>query len=176
MGGYNKIIDGLLKNIECRVGIDYFKEKENLHLLADNIVYTGKIDEFYGFCHGKLEYRSLHFDHQVLNTSNFQGNAVVNYTDSDTAFTRILEHKHFEFGTQKKTVITKEYPLEASNKNEPYYPINDTKNSILYQKYKKMSTKENIVFGGRLAEYKYYDMHQVIAAALMKTKKLFQNS
>ncbi len=175
IGGYNKLIDGLLNNIECRVGVDYFKEKDNLHQLADNIVYTGKIDEFYDYCHGELEYRSLRFDHQILNQSNYQGNAVVNYTDSDTSFTRILEHKHFEFGMQKNTVITKEYPIEASNKNEPYYPINDTKNSNLYNEYKKMASQDNIIFGGRLAEYKYYDMHQVIGAALAKTKKLFQN-
>lgn len=175
MGGYNKLTKGLLKNIECRTGVDFFEDKDNLCALADNVVYTGKIDEFYNYCHGRLEYRSLDFKHHIYEQPNFQGNAVVNYTEADIPYTRILEHKHFEFGTQKNTVVTKEYPLEASTENEPYYPINNVQNAQLFTKYKKMAERDNVVFGGRLAEYKYYDMHQIIGAALARTQKLFRH-
>ncbi len=173
IGGYNKLTQGLLKNVECRTNIDFFKEKHALTKLAKQVVFTGKIDEYFDYCHGKLEYRGLDFKHQVLEQSNYQGNAVVNYTESKIPFTRIIEHKHFEFGKQKTTVITKEYPLEASSEKEPYYPINDAKNTALFNAYNEMAKKETTIFGGRLAEYKYYDMHQVIGAALSKTKKLF---
>jgi UDP-galactopyranose mutase len=173
IGGYNKLIEGLLKDVVCKTGVDYFRDKAQWDEMADTIVFTGKIDEFYGYCHGKLEYRSLRFEHETLDQPNYQGNAVVNYTDAETPYTRVLEHKHFEFGKQNKTVITKEYPLEAAEGNEPYYPINDAKNSDLYKKYKAMAANDEVIFGGRLAEYRYYDMHQVIAAALSKTKSLF---
>ena len=173
IGGYNKLTQGLLRDIECRMGIDFFKERDTLTRLAKHVVFTGKIDEYFGYCHGKLEYRSLNFVHKVLDRPNYQGNAVVNYTESTVPYTRIIEHKHFEFGTQKNTVITEEYPMEASSENEPYYPINDAKNTALFNLYRKMAEKETTIFGGRLAEYKYYDMHQVIGAALSKTRKLF---
>ena len=175
IGGYNKLIDGLLEGVDCRTNVDFFKEKESLTALADNLVFTGKIDEYYEYCHGQLEYRSLDFIHKTLDTKNYQGNAVVNYTEGEIPYTRIIEHKHFEFGKQEKTVITKEYPSEWSKEKEPYYPINDAKNTSIYSKYKKMSEDDSIIFGGRLAEYKYYDMHQIIASALTKTKKLFNN-
>ncbi|MCK0134155.1 UDP-galactopyranose mutase [Arenibacter sp. S6351L] len=173
IGGYNKLINGLLEGIETRLEVDFFKDKTELVAMADQVVFTGKIDEFYDYQYGKLEYRSLDFKHETLDMENYQGNAVVNYTASDIPYTRILEHKHFEFGTQKKTVITKEYPTEWSGNKEPYYPINDQRNSDIYSKYKTLSERDNIIFGGRLAEYKYYDMHQVIASALAKCKKIF---
>ncbi|WP_127139263.1 UDP-galactopyranose mutase [Flagellimonas oceanensis] len=173
IGGYNKLTEGLLENVECRTNVDFFKEKETLTSLAQQVVFTGKIDEYFDYCHGKLEYRSLDFKHEILETTNYQGNAVVNYTEAKIPYTRIIEHKHFEFGKQKTTVITKEYPLEASSEKEPYYPINDSKNTAIFKAYQDMAKKENTIFGGRLAEYKYYDMHQVIGAALSKTKKMF---
>jgi UDP-galactopyranose mutase len=171
IGGYNKLIEGLLEGIETRTSIDFFKEKETLEKLADKIVFTGKIDEYFDYKFGRLEYRSLEFKHEVLNTENYQGNAVVNYTELEIPYTRIIEHKHFEFGNQKKTVITKEYPKEWEKGDEPYYPVNDEKNSDIYLRYKQISNQtDNVIFGGRLAEYKYYDMHQVIASALKKAK------
>ncbi|NAS30432.1 UDP-galactopyranose mutase [Flavobacteriaceae bacterium R38] len=173
IGGYNKLIDGLLKNVECKTNIDFFKDREYWGSLAKNIVYTGKIDEYYDYRFGKLEYRSLNFQHEILETSNYQGNAVINYTESQIPYTRIIEHKHFEFGKQKSTVITKEFPLEGGTKNEPYYPINNDKNNDIYLQYKKIAQESSVIFGGRLAEYKYYDMHQVIASALTRSKKVF---
>jgi UDP-galactopyranose mutase len=173
IGGYNKLVNGLLNGIETRLEVDFFKNKTELMAVADQVVFTGKIDEFYDYQYGKLEYRSLDFKHETLDIENYQGNAVVNYTASEIPYTRILEHKHFEFGTQKKTVITKEYPTEWSGNKEPYYPINDHRNNEMFSKYKVLSQEDNIIFGGRLAEYKYYDMHQVIASALAKCKKIF---
>ncbi|WP_318311438.1 UDP-galactopyranose mutase [Flagellimonas crocea] len=173
IGGYNKLTEGLLKNVECRTNVDFFKEKNTLTGLAKQVVFTGKIDEYFDYSHGKLEYRSLDFKHEVLDIPNYQGNAVINYTESKIPFTRIIEHKHFEFGKQPATVITREYPQEASSEKEPYYPINDAKNTALLKVYEDMAKEETTIFGGRLAEYKYYDMHQVIGAALAKTKKLF---
>ena len=175
IGGYNKLIDGLLKNVEIRTGVDYFSDKEAFDQLAHKIVFTGKIDEFYNYKLGILEYRSLHFENETLDTDNFQGNAVVNYNDATYDFTRIIEHKHFEFGKQSKTVITKEYPQEWDTSKEAFYPINDSKNQTLFEAYKKMALQEkNVLFGGRLSEYKYYDMHQVIASALTASKKELQ--
>lgn len=172
IGGYNKLTEGLLEGIETMTNIDFFEQKKALQKIAKKIVFTGKIDEFFDYKFGKLEYRSLEFNHELLNIENYQGNAVVNYTDSKTPYTRIIEHKHFEFGNQKKTIITKEYPSEWKEGSEPYYPINDLKNTTLYLKYKEIaSNDENVIFGGRLAEYKYYDMHQVIASALKKSKE-----
>ncbi len=171
IGGYNKLIDGLLDGIEVRLNVDFFAQREELTLLADKIVFTGKIDEYYNNQFGSLEYRSLKFETKTLDQSNFQGNAVVNYTENKIPFTRIIEHKHFEFGTQKKTVITYEYPDEWSLGKESYYPVNDDKNNAIYNQYKSLSEKDNnVIFGGRLAEYKYYDMHQIIASALKKSK------
>jgi len=172
VGGYNKLIDGLLKNVETRINCDYLINKNELNNLADKIVYTGPIDEYFNYCFGKLEYRSLEFQSEILDMPNFQGNAVVNYTEAEVAFTRIIEHKHFEMFGQDvyqcpKTVITKEYSKEWKAGYEPYYPINDEKNNELYSRYKSLANNEtNIIFGGRLAEYKYYDMHQIIENVL----------
>ncbi|MFA7288281.1 MAG: UDP-galactopyranose mutase [Melioribacteraceae bacterium] len=171
IGGYTKLSLKLLEGIEVRTNIDYFQDKTSLDLLANKIVYTGKIDEYFDYCFGKLEYRSLHFESELLDIKNYQGNAVVNYTDKEIPFTRIIEHKHFEFGTQDKTYITREFPHEFSKDQEAYYPINDSKNQTLLDKYKNLATtKINVIFGGRLAEYKYYDMHQVIESSLNTVK------
>ncbi len=172
-GGYTLLISKMLEGIEVSTNIDYFKDKVTLDNLASTVVYTGKIDEYFNFEYGKLEYRSLHFEHQILDTENFQGNAVVNYTEKEVPYTRILEHKHFEFGTQKKTIITKEYPHEFTKDNESYYPINDDINQQLFEKYnEKAKQLDNVIFGGRLAEYKYYDMHHVIDVALSKVQSI----
>jgi UDP-galactopyranose mutase len=169
IGGYNKLTDGLLKDIEVQLDVDYFKDKDTWNGLADKIVFTGKIDQFYDFRFGQLEYRSLKFEHQTLDIENYQGNAVVNYTEREIPYTRIIEHKHFEFGNQPKTVITKEFPEEWTTEKEPYYPINDERNSLIFKQYQELSENEpNIIFGGRLAEYRYYDMHQIIGSALKK--------
>lgn len=166
-GGYTLLIEKMLEGIEVRLNTDYFDDKENWDAIAKTIVYTGKIDEFFGFQFGALDYRSLRFETEVLDEPNYQGNAVVNYTERDIPFTRIIEHKHFEFGTQPKTIITREYPQDTTEGQEAYYPINDEKNQALYHRYKSLADQyENIIFGGRLAEYKYYDMHQVVAKAL----------
>ncbi|PRZ24017.1 UDP-galactopyranose mutase [Flavobacterium granuli] len=171
IGGYNKLIEGLLEGIEVRLNVDFFANRKELTKLAKKIVFTGKIDEFYNNQFGSLEYRSLKFETKILDQENFQGNAVVNYTESQIPYTRIIEHKHFEFGTQKKTVVTYEYPDEWSLGKESYYPVNDNKNNAIYNQYKTLSEKDNtVIFGGRLAEYKYYDMHQIIASALQKSK------
>lgn len=171
VGGYNKLIDGLLKGVECRTRVDFFDNKEALMKLADKIVFTGKIDEFYNYQYGKLEYRTVNFEEEIIDKPNFQGNAVVNYTEAEIPFTRIIEHKHFEsFGKDvydnKKTVISKEYSVEWAEGMEPYYPVNDERNTELYKKYRKLADKEpNVIFGGRLAEYKYYDMAPIIESA-----------
>lgn len=171
IGGYNKLIEGLLDGIEVRLEVDFFAQREEFTQIADKIVFTGKIDEFYNNQFGSLEYRSLKFETKTLDQANFQGNAVINYTESKIPYTRIIEHKHFEFGTQKKTVITYEYPDEWSLGKESYYPVNDDKNNAIYNQYKSLAEKDkNVIFGGRLAEYKYYDMHQIIGSALKKSK------
>lgn len=172
VGGYNKIINGLLKDIDTKTNTNFFENKVELSALASKIVYTGKIDEFYNYRFGNLEYRSLRFENTRLEKENHQGNAVVNYNDSDIPYTRIIEHKHFEFGKQNHTVITKEFPEQWTIEKEAYYPINNDENQKKYQQYKALSLEEkHIIFGGRLAEYKYYDMHQIIASALQKAKK-----
>lgn len=164
IGGYNKLIDGLLKGCDWKTGVDYFADREYWNSQAKEIVFTGKIDEFYGYRYGKLQYRTVRFEQETFDTSNYQGNAVINYTDCETQYTRIIEHKHFEaFGAavydNPKTVISREYSTEWAEGMEPYYPVNDTQNSELYQKYKALADAEsNVHFGGRLAEYKYYDM------------------
>ncbi|WP_203258813.1 UDP-galactopyranose mutase [Hyunsoonleella ulvae] len=174
IGGYNKITEGLLHGIETKTNVDFLKNKNELNALAKKVVYTGNIDEYYNYKFGKLEYRSLRFEHEVLDMENFQGNAVVNYNDTEIPYTRILEHKHFEFGKQKHTVITKEFPETWTPEKEAYYPVNNNENQQKYQKYKALASNEtNVIFGGRLAEYKYYDMHQVIGSALAKTRKEF---
>ena len=168
IGGYNKLVTGLLRGIECRTGIDFFEKKEYWMSMADKTVFTGKIDEFFNYQFGKLEYRTVRFEEEILDTPNYQGNAVVNYTAVDVPFTRIIEHKHFEsFGQDvyknHKTVISKEYSVEWSEGMEPYYPVNDSRNSALYSRYKALADQEkNVIFGGRLAEYKYYDMAPTI--------------
>lgn len=167
IGGYTNFIKKLLSGAEVRCNIDYIQNKAELVGYADKIVYTGPIDEYFNYCFGELEYRSLRFEEEILDIPDFQGNAVVNYTEAEVPYTRIIEHKHFEFGTQEKTVISKEYSLDWKEGAEPYYPINDEKNNRLYQKYKVLSEKEkNVLFGGRLAEYKYYDMHQIVEKVL----------
>lgn len=167
VGGYNKLIEGLLDGVDIRLNVDFFKDRESLTQLADRIVFTGKIDEFYDYRFGKLDYRSLRFEEEILDTDNYQGNIAVNYTDMEHPYTRIIEHKYFEFGTQSQTVITKEYSLEWEEGCEPYYPVNDPKNTELYQQYKVLANqKVDVIFGGRLAEYKYYDMHQIVDKVL----------
>lgn len=175
VGGYTQIFEKLLDGIDVKLKTDFFKEREELEALANKIVFTGMIDQFYDYQFGVLNYRSLKFETNILDdTDNFQGNAVVNYTDSETAYTRIIEHKHFEFGKQEKTVITKEYPMEWEQGLEPYYPINDDENNMVYKKYKDLADQEaKVIFGGRLANYKYYDMHQVIGEALVTVERAF---
>ena len=167
IGGYTKIIEKMLAGVEVRLNTDFFNNRVELENLADKVIFTGMRDEFYDYKFGTLEYRSLRFEHEVLNEENHQGNAVVNYTEYEVPYTRIIEHKHFEHGTQPKTIITKEYPADWNKGDEPYYPINNDKNNSLYIKYKELAEKEtNVIFGGRLAEYKYYDMHNIVEQAL----------
>lgn len=172
IGGYNKLIEGLLEGIEYKINIDYFENRNYWENIAEKIVFTGKIDEFYNYRYGKLEYRTVRFEEEIYECSNYQGNAVINYTEADIPYTRIIEHKHFEmFGndieTIKKTIISKEYSVEWEEGMEPYYPINDERNNNLYNKYKTLADMEsNVIFGGRLAEYKYYDMAPIIEKVL----------
>ena len=172
IGGYTKLVANMLDGIEVRLGEDYFEKKEEYDAMAEKVVYTGAIDAYFDYRLGTLEYRSVRFETEVLDTPNFQGNAAVNYTDSETPWTRIIEHKWFEFGTQPKTVISREYSSEWKPGDEPYYPVNDEKNGKLYEEYKKLAEGEkNIIFGGRLGEYKYYDMDAVIDSALTMAEK-----
>lgn len=172
--GYNIIIEKMLKEVDVKLSIDFFKNKGELIDIAEKVVFTGMIDEFYNYELGTLEYRSLKFEHEVLECENYQGVAVVNYTEREIPYTRVIEHKHFEYGTGDKTVITKEYPADWKIGDEPYYPVNNDKNNELFEKYKELASKEkNVIFGGRLGNYKYYDMHQVIEAALETVEKEF---
>ena len=168
IGGYTKLVENILEGIEVRLGVDFLKNREELEALADKIVYTGMIDEYYDYCFGELEYRSLRFETEVMpDVDNYQGNAVVNYTDSETPYTRIIEHKHFEFNTCKGTVVSREYPATWKKGDEPYYPMNNDKNNDLYQKYAKKAEEDNkVIFGGRLGKYKYYDMDDTIEVAI----------
>ena len=169
IGGYNKIFDALLDGIEVRTSCNFFDNRAEYEGLADKIIYCGPIDEYFDFKYGNLEYRSLRFEEEVLDKDSFQGNIAVNYTDHDHPYTRIVEHKYFEFGSQPKTVITKEYSQEWKPGMEPYYPVNDERNSAVYEKYKADADKlKNVMFCGRLAEYKYYDMHMIVELALDK--------
>lgn len=176
IGGYTQIIDKLLQDAKVRISTDYFKNKNELDNIANQIIYTGKIDEYYSYKFGKLEYRSLHFENELINRPNFQGNAVINFTDINVHFTRIIEHKHFDPSVLDCTYITKEYPDEFSIDKEPYYPINDNRNQTLYERYLNLALNEkNVFFKGRLGEYKYYDMHQIIEEALNFSKKILNN-
>jgi UDP-galactopyranose mutase len=179
IGGYNKLIEGLLKGIDCKMNCDFFANRSELMELADKIVYTGQIDEFFDFRLGHLEFRTVTFEQKVLDTPNWQGNAVVNYTDIEVPYTRAIEHKHFEMFGQDvyecpKTVLSWEYSTEWKSGMEPYYPVNDSKNNTLYQQYKELAEKEeNVIFGGRLAEYKYYDMAPIIEQVMAKKEYIF---
>ena len=173
VGGYTKMVENMLEGIEVRLGCDYLEDRSGWDAMADKVIYTGPIDAFYAFCHGTLEYRSVRFETELLDIPNYQGNAAVNYTDRETPWTRIIEHKWFEFGKDEdgndlpKTVISREYSSAWKPGDEPYYPVNDENNGKLYEKYKELAAaEEKVVFGGRLGEYKYYDMDQVIASAL----------
>lgn len=162
----------MLEGIEVRLNCNYFEHKKELENIAEKIIFTGPIDEYYNYCFGELEYRSVRFEIEVLDTENYQGNAVINYTEYQIPYTRIIEHKHFEFGMQSKTVISREYSDIWNREKEPYYPINDKKNNELYQKYKKLAdNNKKVIFGGRLGEYKYYDMDSTIVSALEKCKR-----
>ncbi len=167
MGGYTAMVEKLLSGCDIRLGVDYLENREELNALCNKVVYTGPIDSYFNYCYGYLGYRSVRFETEILDTDNYQGNAVINYTDRETPYTRIIEHKHFEFGTQPKTVISREYSQEWHPGIEPYYPINDDENSALYARYKELADGESgVIFGGRLAQYRYYDMDAVIASAL----------
>ena len=172
MGGYNKLIDGLLEGIETKTSVDYFENREHWNSVANKIVFTGKIDEYYDYQFGKLEYRTVRFDEEIHDCCNYQGNAVINYTEASVPYTRVIEHKHFEmFGTavenSAKTVISKEYSTEWTEGMEPYYPVNDERNNSLANKYRELAQNEqNVIFGGRLAEYKYYDMAPIVEQVL----------
>ena len=172
IGGYTKIVEKMLDGIEVRLNTNYLDNREEFDAMADKIVYTGMIDQFYDYKLGVLEYRSVRFETEELPMENYQGNAVVNYTEREVPYTRIIEHKHFEFGKQPTTIISKEYSSEWKKGDEPYYPVNNDKNNALYQQYKELADKEHkVIFGGRLGEYKYYDMDKVIAAALEMCEK-----
>ncbi len=173
IAGYTALVQEMLKGADIRLNTDFLAEKETLSKLADTVVYTGTIDAYFSHCYGPLAYRSLRFEHDILDTKNYQGVAVVNYTDRETPYTRIIEHKHFVYGTQPHTVVTKEYPAEFTQGDEPYYPVNDAENQALYEKYAALAAKEDgVIFGGRLAQYKYYDMDGVIAAALQTAERV----
>lgn len=166
-GGYTPIFEKLLDGIDVRLNCDYFDHRDELRAQCRKVVFTGPIDRYFDYCYGPLQFRSLRFESEVLDIENYQGNAVVNYTDRETPYTRVIEHKHFEFGTQPKTVITREYPMDWHPGDEPYYTVNDEKNNQLYQRYAALAEREpDVLFGGRLGEYKYYDMDKVIASAL----------
>lgn len=177
IGGYTQIIEKMLEGVEVRLNTDFFEQRKELMAMADKVIYTGMIDEYFDYCYGPLEYRSLHFETEVLNRENYQGNAVINYTEYEVPYTRVIEHKHFEFQCQNgrnnpKTVITREYPATWTKGDEPYYPMNDEKNNNLYTRYKALADKETkVIFGGRLGMYRYFDMHNVIDEALKCAEK-----
>lgn len=174
IGGYTNLIEKMLEGVEVRLGVDYLENRAYFDSIADKVIYTGEIDRFFDYRFGHLEYRTVSFETELLEgVANYQGNAVINYTDAETPYTRIIEHKHFEFGQQPDTVISKEYSTEWKPGDEPYYPVNDEKNSELYKRYKSLADAQTkVLFGGRLAEYRYYDMHQVIERALEQVEKL----
>jgi len=176
IGGYNKITEGLLKDIEVRLNTDFFADRKHWEGVAENVVFTGKVDEYFEYEFGQLEYRSLRFEDEIVDSSNYQGNAVVNYNDTEVPYTRIIEHKHFEFGKQPKTVITREYPEDWTPEKDAFYPVNDPANQAIYNKYSELKKQSPTIFGGRLAEYKYYDMHQIVAAALVAVRNEFKEN
>ena len=172
IGGYNVLIDKLFEGCDIELGVNYLEHREKYNALGETVVYTGAIDAYFGYSLGKLQYRTVRFETEVLDTDNYQGVAAVNYTDRETPYTRVIEHKHFEFGTQPKTVISREYSSEWTEGMEPYYPVNDARNQALYQEYAALAAQEDhVIFGGRLAEYKYYDMDKVIESALRAAEK-----
>lgn len=174
IGGYTAIVEKLLEGSDVRTGVDFLKNRDEYEALADKIIYTGMIDEYYDYKLGALEYRSVRFETETLDCENYQGNAVVNYTEREVPYTRIIEHKHFEFGKQKKTVISREYSSEWEVGDEPYYPVNDEKNGALYARYQELAAQEDkVIFGGRLGAYRYYDMDKVIEAALELVFNIF---
>ena len=181
IGGYNRLVDRLLDGVETRTGVDFAELRDSWHEMADRLVYTGPIDEYFGYCYGNLQYRTVNFETEVLDTPNYQGNAVINYTEREVPYTRIIEHKHFEmFGNEvyavPRTVVSREYSTEWKPGMEPYYPVNDEANSTLYQRYKALADQErDVTFGGRLAEYKYYDMDKVIEQALLTVNTELKN-
>lgn len=173
IGGYTQIIEKMLEGVEVLLNTDFFDDKEKWLSMADKVIYSGTIDRYFDYCEGELEYRSLRFESEILDCPNFQGNAVINYTEAEIPYTRIIEHKHFEYGTQPKTVITKEYPATWKQGDEPYYAVNDERNSSLYAKYKALAEKQDkVIFGGRLGMYKYFDMDDTIEQALTLWKTL----
>lgn len=172
VGGYTSMIESMIEGINVKLNTDYLKDKEKWNSIADKVVYTGPIDAYFNYKFGVLEYRSVRFEEEILDCENYQGNAVVNYTDREIPYTRIIEHKHFEFGTQPKTIISREYSAEWELGDEPYYPVNDSRNNELYDKYRMLTKDEDkVIFGGRLGEYKYYDMDKVIEVALEKARE-----
>ena len=172
IGGYTKMFEKIIEGADLELGLDYLQNRSKLDSMAKKVVFTGKIDEFFNFSLGELEYRTIRFDHQIL-TGDYQGNVAINHTDMSVPYTRTIEHKHFEFLKSENTVVTFEYPEKWDRKKVPLYPVNDDKNNSIYRSYRALSKKEcpNIIFGGRLAEYKYYDMHQVVGSALSKSKQ-----
>lgn len=167
IGGYTAMVEKMLAGADVKLGVDYLEEKEAFDAMADRVVYTGQIDRYFDYCEGVLAYRMVRFEQEILDCDNYQGNAVVNYTEREVPYTRIIEHKHFEFGTQPKTVISREYPSEWHKGEEPYYPVNDEKNTAIYEAYRRLAAEEKkVVFGGRLGEYRYYDMDKVVDRAL----------
>ena len=177
IGGYTALIEKMLEGVEVRLNTDYFEDRAYFDSMADRVIYTGEIDRYFDYRFGHLEYRTVRFETELLEgVANYQGNAVINYTDAEIPYTRIIEHKHFEFGQQLDTVISREYSAEWKPGDEPYYPVNDEKNSALYRKYKELADAQSkVIFGGRLAEYKYYDMHQVIESAWKQVDKILYN-
>lgn len=172
IGGYTRMVEKLLEGTEVRLNQNFLDKPQQYQELADTIVYTGMVDEYFNYCYGELEYRSLRFETEILEQENYQGNAVVNYTEYEVPYTRIIEHKHFEYGTQPSTVITREYPQAWKKGDEPYYPVNDQENAALFAKYQQLAEKEgNVIFGGRLGQYKYYDMDDTVEAALLCVQK-----
>ncbi len=175
IGGYTQIIEKMLKGIEVRLSTDYLKCRDELKKLAHKVIYTGPIDAYFDYQYGELEYRSVRFETELLEQENYQGNAVVNFTEYEVPYTRIIEHKHFEFGTQPETIISREYPTAWKRGDEPYYPVNNERNQALYQKYAdKAKQEKNVVFGGRLGKYRYYDMHHVVAEALKTVEEVLE--
>ena len=173
IGGYTAIVEKMLEGVEVRTGTDFFDFRKENPDISEKIIFTGMIDEYFDYCLGALQYRSVRFETEILDCDNYQGNAVVNYTEEEVPYTRIIEHKHFEFGKQEKTVISKEYSSEWTVGMEPYYPVNDEKNNALFARYKELAeSQDKVIFGGRLGNYRYYDMDKVIAAALDKLDEI----